>query len=206
MDIAKKLRQLMEDEKITYIELADKTKISKSALQRYATGETTKIPINRLEIIAEALGTTTEYLLGWDTQTWLEENTLPYTPGQLVQVIGSVRAGYNAIAYDDLEGFELADVKCPEQYRFLKVKGDSMEPRIYENDLALIHLQSDVENGDVGVVIINGEEGTLKKILKQENALILQSFNPKYPPIVITGETMNEVIIFGKLIEVKSKW
>lgn len=67
-DIAKKIRSAMRKEKITYTELAQKTGISKSALQRYATGVTGKIPLDRLEMIAQYLNVSPEYLLGWTEQ------------------------------------------------------------------------------------------------------------------------------------------
>lgn len=50
---------------LSYSELASLTKIPKSALQRYATGETEKIPIDRIEAIAKATKVTSEFLMGW---------------------------------------------------------------------------------------------------------------------------------------------
>lgn len=51
---------------MSYYELSKKTGIPKSALHRYATGETPKIPLDRLEIIAEALNCSPAYLMGWE--------------------------------------------------------------------------------------------------------------------------------------------
>lgn len=64
--IADRLMTAMKSSKITYVELARRTGISKSALQRYATGETEKIPLDRLEQMAQALDVSAEYLLGWE--------------------------------------------------------------------------------------------------------------------------------------------
>lgn len=64
-EISKRILSIILDNDISYGELSSKTGIPKSALQRYATGETEKIPIDRLELIAKALGTTTAYLMGW---------------------------------------------------------------------------------------------------------------------------------------------
>lgn len=65
-DISKRILDIILAKEISYGELADRTGIPKSALQRYATGETEKIPIDRLQIIAKAIGTTTAYLMGWE--------------------------------------------------------------------------------------------------------------------------------------------
>lgn len=64
--IADRLMKAMKDNNVTYIELAKATNISKSALQRYATGETEKIPLDRLEAIANAIGVSAAYLMGWE--------------------------------------------------------------------------------------------------------------------------------------------
>ncbi|MDL2254228.1 helix-turn-helix domain-containing protein [Ruminococcaceae bacterium OttesenSCG-928-I18] len=66
-DIQKRIRALMDELNMSYGELSDKTKIPKSALQRYVTGTTIKIPIDRVESIAKSLEVTPEYLMGWDS-------------------------------------------------------------------------------------------------------------------------------------------
>ena len=65
-DISNRILEIILAKDISYGELSEITKIPKSALQRYATGQTEKIPIDRLEKIATAIGTTTSYLMGWD--------------------------------------------------------------------------------------------------------------------------------------------
>lgn len=65
-EISKRILAIILSKEISYGELSDRTGIPKSALQRYATGETEKIPIDRLQTIAKAIGTTTAYLMGWE--------------------------------------------------------------------------------------------------------------------------------------------
>lgn len=68
-DISERILEIILNNDISYGELATTTGIPKSALQRYATGQTEKIPIDRLEKIAKAIGTTTAYLMGWESTT-----------------------------------------------------------------------------------------------------------------------------------------
>lgn len=82
-EISRRILALIRDLNISYGELAATTKIPKSALQRYATGETEKIPLDRLEAIAQALHTTPAYLMGWDLYTWPKERG-PKTTGQYI--------------------------------------------------------------------------------------------------------------------------
>lgn len=64
-DLSNRILALLAEKDISYGELAELTKIPKSALQRYATGETEKIPLPRIDAIAKALGVTSAYLIGW---------------------------------------------------------------------------------------------------------------------------------------------
>ena len=63
-ELSNRILNLIENRDLSYAELSRLTGIPKSALQRYATGETEKIPVDRLELIAKALGTTSSALLG----------------------------------------------------------------------------------------------------------------------------------------------
>lgn len=123
-----------------------------------------------------------------------------------IPIVGSVRCGFGGTAVEELVGYDYANVKNPENYVFFEVKGDSMAPDIKEGDLALIRQQPDVESGELAVVIVNGDEGTLKKVIKQGNGIILQSFNSEYPPKIFSGEELNTICIYGKVIETKKKW
>lgn len=129
---------------------------------------------------------------------------IPYIPSQtMVPVIGRVRCGAGGLAYEELQGVAMADVANPKEYFYLRAEGDSMEPKISEGDLVLIHRQEEVENGELAVVIIDGEEGTLKRFIKRDGAVILQSINPNYPPRIIFGEELKNVCIAGKAVELK---
>jgi len=64
-DISSRIHVLMGDKNLSYGELSRLTNIPKSALQRYATGETHKIPLDRLELIARSLCVSAAYLMGW---------------------------------------------------------------------------------------------------------------------------------------------
>lgn len=98
-------------------------------------------------------------------------------------LVGTVKAGYNYLAQENWVGtvdVETSLVGDGKDYFALKVKGDSMAPVFIENDIVIIKKQNDCENNEFAVVIINGDEGTLKKIKKTDNGIILQPLNPAY--------------------------
>ena len=81
-----------------------------------------------------------------------------------------------------------------------------MAPDIKPGDLVLVHIQPEVETGELAVVIVNDEEGMLKKYVRKDNAVILMSINQEYPPRVFVGEEMNLVKVAGKVVESKRKY
>ncbi len=70
---SKKILRLINESGLSYGKLSKMTRIPKSALQRYATGETEKIPIDRIELLAKALGCSSAYLMGWEEDEQTEE-------------------------------------------------------------------------------------------------------------------------------------
>lgn len=68
-DISTKLHDSIQRAGYSYGELAKLTGIPKSAIQRYATGQTPKIPLDRLQALADVLNVSAQYLMGWDEQT-----------------------------------------------------------------------------------------------------------------------------------------
>lgn len=133
--------------------------------------------------------------------------TFAYTPGRsMVPIVGSVRCGVGGLAYQDMQGSEVADVADPWHYFYLRVEGDSMAPAIQPGDLALVRIQPDIENGQLAVVIIDGEEGVLKKFKQEGNMVVLLSFNPSYEPRVFVGDEISRIKIAGRVMETKKKW
>lgn len=138
-------------------------------------------------------------------------NIESFPVGKRIQlpIIGTVKAGPNGIAYEDRSGMEWVDEDSVNggQYIWLKVKGDSMiDAGIFPGDLALVRIQPEVENGDLAVVIVNGDEGTLKRVIKKEKTLVLESANTKYPARIFTGKELENIRIVGKVKETKRKY
>ena len=178
-----------------------------------STGKPPRPSMDKLESIAGGMGITLERLLDMMNDrpsappTIPGIQSIPYKPSQpMVPIIGTVRCGPGGLAFEELQGAAMADVSNPNEYFYLRAEGDSMAPDIKDGDLVLIHQQPEVENGALAVVIIDGEEGTLKRFTRQGDSIILQSLNPAYTPRVIVGEEMNSVIIAGRVMESKRQW
>ena len=125
-----------------------------------------------------------------------------------IPLLGTVKAGYDYLAQEniiDYISFKV-DGTDKENYYALNVVGDSMTPLFDDGDTVIVHKQDDFENGDNCVVLINGEEATIKKVYKGNTGIELKAVNPYYPPRVFSKEDMKNLLeilktnkIIGKL-------
>lgn len=124
---------------------------------------------------------------------------------QAYPLLGTVRAGYNYLVNENIIGHVTLDRKVsdPESCYALKIKGDSMQPILYEDDIVVVHKQNDIESGQIGIILIDDEEATIKKIIKNDEGIELHAFNPYYPVKKYSYKDMEKipVKIIGKVIE-----
>ena len=122
-----------------------------------------------------------------------------------IPVLGTVKAGYNYLAQENIIDYIAfkVDGTDKENYYALNIIGDSMEPLFDNGDTVIVHKQDDFENGDNCVVLINGEEATVKKVYKGNTGLELKAVNPYYPPRIFTKEEIESLPV--KVIGVVEK-
>lgn len=132
--------------------------------------------------------------------------------GIRIPVLGEVPCGIplEAIELIDVDDWEEISEKLARTGKFfgLKSKGDSMSPRIQEGDVLIVRQQPDAESGDVVIAKINGSNACCKKLLKTDDGIVLQSFNPMYEPMFFSNEDIKKkpVLIIGKVIENRQKF
>ena len=122
-----------------------------------------------------------------------------------IPVLGKVKAGYNYLAQENIIDYIAFNIDGAdkENYYALYVIGDSMEPLFDDGDIVIVHKQDDFSNGDNCVVLINGEEATIKKVYKGTTGIKLQAVNPYYPPRIFTEEEIKDLPV--KIIGVVEK-
>ena len=126
-----------------------------------------------------------------------------------IPILGTVKAGYDWLAEENVVDYVTLKENIPniKEYYALKITGDSMLPLLSEGDLVIVHDQDDVESGQTAVILINGEEATVKKVVKTNEGIELHSMNPYYPVKKFTYEDMKSipVKIIGRVKEAKIK-
>ena len=207
--ISDRISKKMKEKAFSYGELSKITGISKSVLQRYATGETEKIPINRIEIISTALGCSAAYLMGWD------EFPTPYNvarkKGVKIPVLGVIPAGIPIEAIEDIVDWEEIPIdwtKGGKEYFALQVKGDSMFPEYLPDDVVIVQKTPTCESGDDCVVYVNGYDATLKRVIKNpDNSITIKPLNANYPPRTFSEAEIAKlpVTIGGVVVELRRK-
>ena len=86
------------------------------------------------------------------------------------------------------------------------VAGASMAPMLQPGDMILVKSMTSIDSGNLGVVMIDGEEGVVKKVVYGPDWIELRSFNPYYPTRRFEGENLLAIRVVGKVIESKRKY
>lgn len=127
-----------------------------------------------------------------------------------IPVLGYVKAGIPMTAVENIIDYEEISQEQARTGEFfgLQIKGDSMEPKISEGDVVIVRKQETVENGEIAVVLINGDDATVKKFYKTDAGIKLVSTNPTYDPFFYTPDEVNAlpVIVIGKVVELRAKF
>lgn len=203
--VGSRLKEARELRKITLEEAGKKVDVHKSTILRWERGETEKIKLPVLQVLAKFYNVNPSWLLGYDVP--MEGNFANVSTGheekQAFPLLGTVKAGYDYLASENIIGYVNIDKKLsdPENYFALRVTGDSMQPVLYEDDIIIVHRQSDVENGQIGILLIDSEEATVKKVIKYDNHIELVALNQYYPPRKLTKKDKFQII--GKVTEAR---
>ena len=130
--------------------------------------------------------------------------------GIRIPVLGRVAAGIPIEAITDIEDWEEIPQSMAKtgEYFALKIAGKSMEPRMMDGDVVIVRRQPDVDSGDIAVVLVNGNDATVKQISKSDAGLTLIGWNPSvYTPKTYNKKECKElpVTILGKVVEIRGK-
>lgn len=203
-----RLKELRRVKGIRQNEIAELLHISQGAVSQWESGRT-NMDYQYAKTLADYFGVTVDYLLG-DSNTFTG-NELKKEPGGRIPVVGAIRAGIPITAIEDVEDWEEIPAAMARggDYIALRVRGSSMEPKIYDGDIAIIRRQETVENGQVAAILINGDEATIKKVKRTPDGIMLIAFNADvYEPHFYSNQEIENlpVRIYGRLVEVRRKF
>lgn len=205
MNMGEKIYYLRTKNNMTLEELGNKVGVGKSTVRKWENGMIANMKRDKILKVAEALNTTPAYLMGWD-----EVKEEPKKKGVKIPVLGRVAAGVPIEMIEDILDYEeiTEDMAKHGEYFALKIQGDSMTPRIWNNDVVIVRQQDDAENGDIVIAAINGDDAVCKRLHKYNDGIALISLNSQYEPIYFKNDEIDEkpVRIIGKVVELRGKF
>ncbi len=210
-----RLKKALDYSNMRQVDLVAKTHLDKTLINKYLAG-IMKAKQDKLTILADALNVNEVWLMGYDVP--MEKNFDKNIQGMekktegsaVVLVYGTIPAGTPIECIEDIidtEEIPADMLKGGKQYFGLRIKGNSMFPEYLDGDTLILEKVEDCENGQDCVVMVNGNDGTFKRVFKNENGIILQPLNPEYQPMIYTNEQIEQlpIKIIGKVVELRRK-
>ena len=195
---AKNLRKYMELKGIDRYQLCEALGFKYSTVSEWLSAN--KYPrMDKIEQLAEYFGVKKSDLI--------EENATPnakiLSAGEniyKIPVFSSVSAGFGAYACSDVIDYlhlYIANPADVPEMLCIKVTGDSMYPKIEDGDIIVVRKQDSVDSGSIAVVLVDGEEGFVKKVIYDNEVIELHSINPEYAPKIFKGAEVLRVRVVG---------
>ena len=200
----KRLKEARAELKYSQKYVAEKLYISQQAYAKYETGAAKPNP-DMLLRIAELFNVSVDYLVGMTDEKPLSAPVqqiieLNHQNVYMIPVYENAAAGFGALASDEVIDYTPLYIGSPSEATetiCIKVTGDSMYPKIENGDIVQVHKQTSVDNGSVAVVLLDGDEGLVKKIYYGADWIELHSFNPMYKTMRFNGRDVERVRVVG---------
>lgn len=194
------LKAARQAKHMTQTDVANYIGLTQGAYSNWERGET-KIDGVQLSRLAELFEVSVDYLLG--------KTDIPGNKYIRIPVLGRVAAGIPIDAIEEVIDWEdiSAEAAGDGEYFGLQIKGHSMEPKISDGDVVIVRRQPDVDSGDIAVVLVNGDDATVKRIKKSPQGVTLIPSNPAYEPMYYSNKEIESlpVQILGRVVELRAK-
>lgn len=199
-----RLRELRNEKELSQSDVASIIGVTTAAYSNYEKG-TRDISTDTLLKLSAFFGVSVDYILG---KTYVRKENVPSTK---IIIYGSIPAGIPMEMIEDIIDVEEIStnlLKGGKQFFGLKVKGNSMEDKYKDGDIVIFEKTENCESGQDCVVMVNGYDGTFKRVYKNEYGITLQPLNiDLYSPLSFTNEQIENlpVRIIGVAREIRRK-
>lgn len=211
------IKKYREEHNLSMEEFGRKCGLSKAYISLIERGKNTRsdkpiVPsIDTVKAIADALGLDVDTLLNSTDPNQVIRINSPQRKGVRIPVLGTVVAGAPSYAVENIIGWEEVTPKMAQQGKLfaLKIRGESMMPDLHPGDLIVVKETPDVESGETAVILINGDDATVKQVRKSLEGIVLYAKNPAvYEPHFYSNKDIEElpVKVIGKVIESRRIW
>lgn len=204
--LKERLRIALSNKNMKQSVLAYRIGVDRSYISNYLSGKY-EPSYEILQKMADVLGVSMSWLKGVDSN----KNEETSSKSVKIPVLGYVAAGIPIEAITDILDYEELDssmIKDGSEYFALKIKGDSMEPKISNGDVVIVRKQENCDSGQIAIVCVNGDQATCKKIVKQSSGIMLVPLNTAYETVFYSNEDILEIpiTILGRVVELRAKF
>lgn len=205
-EIGNYIRKLRTEKGLTQEQLGEMVGVQKAAVQKWENGSVQNLKRATIKKLSE--------IFNVSPVTFVKEDEEPREPSNIsyimdgrniynIPVFESVSAGFGAYASSEIIDYIPVTIPNPadvEDTISIKVKGDSMYPKIEDGDIIIVRRQTSVDSGDIAVVLLDGDEGLVKRVVYGSTWIELQSINEDYPVQRFNGAEVTRLRVVGKVI------
>ena len=210
MDVGKKIYERRKELGLTLEEVGNLVGVSKSTVRKWETGYIENMKRDKIEKLSNALNIGIDILMGWEDKTkdneLISDTVHPYKPAYRIPILGRISAGLPLYADEQIIDYTYTELNGGAEYFGLLVSGDSMNATtIVDGSVIIVRKQDNVDNGQVAVVLVDGEDATVKRFYRERYTITLmpQSNNPIHKPQMYDLREV-DIQIIGKVMEVKN--
>lgn len=208
METHENIKALREKQGLSQEALAQRTGYKdRSSIAKIEAG-LVDLTQSKIAAFAKALNVTPANLMGIvDDPSPLPSDAIPLDLSNYhrIPILGRISAGLPLYAEEHIEGYTITDLNGGAEYFALRVHGDSMNAlRINEGDIIIVRRQDEVEQGEIAVVLVDGEDATVKRFYSSDTTVTLmpQSTNPEHKPQMY-DLSKTAIRVLGRVVEVK---
>lgn len=197
---------------LTLLQVAEVMGVSEATVQRWESGSIKSVRYDKIDKLAQVLKVEPSEIMGWNTSKHENDklskfgaDIIDLSSMKRIPILGRIRAGIPIYAAENIEGYTFTDLNGGAEYFGLRVTGDSMDAAgIREGYIVIVRRQDIVENGQIAVVLIDGQDATLKRFTRDGDIVTLmpQSTNPKNRPLTYNLKD-SSVRILGLVVKVE---
>ena len=199
MNVGQRIKNRRKELGMSADKLAELINKNRATIYRYEKNEIENMPYDVIEPLAKILNVSPAYLMGWEDRA----NSLDSLPVKQIPVVSQISAGLPIYSEENLIDYTYIATKnlsADKELFGLKVSGDSMDKEFKDGEVVIVEKDSVVENGQIGVVQINGYNATVKRVRYNDDQLILlpESNNNEHLPQVYNDT--DDVKIIGRVV------
>ena len=203
--LSERMKSIRLRKGMTLKQVAEKMGVTEATVQRWESGNIPNLKYENILRLADVLGTTPVYLLGWENE---EFPSIPLKVTGNIPIYGTIAAGEPLFMEENIIDYSITTEPHPERFFGLKVKGQSMiGAGINDGAYVILKKQNTAENGQIVACRVNGDEATLKRFKRIGDNVILSPENSEYDPIIVSAKDFENGVaqIIGVAVQIITK-